>query len=432
MDWLSNSDPQNVVMWLDGSAKSGKSAICYTVAQICMGRHILSGSFSFPPDGNHVVTRLIATLIYQLLLNIPETRNIIAEKIALDISILDRSWETQLDKLLIQPLVAVTQSGVLQDDQRGPRLFIIDGLDKCDEKTRCFVIETLTAALEKIPKSIPHKLLFASRSESRLVSTCRKPPIATRMLRLHLDDSLDPSNGSTRLPELSPVKSFMDLWGNLSVLQLELNERRAEADKLEMRRLELDEREEEIRKKEEEWKKKEEEWKKNEGEMRKIQIVKDLQRLPHPATRRRELPIPLPLPLSVARERSLSFEIFAPVGSIDPFATESAATVAMNMVQNSVASQAMNGGLFQPSLPFDDATVQSWQSLTNPDSWNDISMPGKHCLYLQIFGPNLSPLNSDVGFNWMTRFQKNLGMDLSGVNASYDDDNVFMTGPTKH
>ena len=202
MDWLSNSDPQNVVMWLDGSAKSGKSAICYAVAQICMGRHVLSGSFSFPPDGNHVATRLIATLIYQLLLNIPETRNIIAEKIALDISILDRSWETQLDRLLIQPLVAVAQSGVLQDDQRGPRLFIIDGLDKCDEKTRCFVIETLTAALEKIPKSIPHKLLFASRSESRLVSTCRKPPIATRMLRLHLDDCLDPSNGSTRLPEL--------------------------------------------------------------------------------------------------------------------------------------------------------------------------------------------------------------------------------------
>ena len=308
MDWLSNSDPQNIVMWLDGSAKSGKSAICYAVAQICMGRHILSGSFSFPPDGNHVATRLVATLIYQLLLNIPETRNIIAEKIALDISILDRSWETQLDRLLIQPLVAVAQSGVLQDDQRGPRLFIIDGLDKCDEKTRCFVIETLTAALEKIPKSIPHKLLFASRSESRLVSTCRKPPIATRMLRLHLDDSLGPSNDFTRLPELSPVKSFMDLWGNLSVLQLELNERRAEADKLEMRRLELDEREEEIRKKEEEWKKKEGEWKKKEGGMReelKIQIVKDLQRLPHPATRRRELPIPLPLPLSVARAKSM-------------------------------------------------------------------------------------------------------------------------------
>jgi len=134
MDWLSNSDPQNVVMWLDGSAKSGKSAICYAVAQICMEQHILSGSFSFPPDGNHVATRLIATLIYQLLLNIPETRNIIAEKIALDISILDRSWETQLDRLLIQPLVVVAQSGVLQDDQRGPRLFIIDGLDKCDER----------------------------------------------------------------------------------------------------------------------------------------------------------------------------------------------------------------------------------------------------------------------------------------------------------
>jgi len=105
----------------------------------------------------------------------------------------------------------------------------------------------------------------------------------------------------------------MDLQGNLSVLQLELNEHRAEADKLEMRRLELDEREEEVRKKEEEWKKKEEEWRKKEEQWKKeeqirkeelkIQIVKDLQRLPHPGTRKRELPIPLAL--SVARAKSM-------------------------------------------------------------------------------------------------------------------------------
>ena len=187
----------------------------------------------------------------------------------MDISILDCSWETQLDRLLVQPLVAVAQSGLLQGAQHEPRLFIIDGLDKCDEKTRCLVVEAFTAALEKIPKSIPHKLLFASRSESRLVSTCRKPPIATRMRRLHLDDSLGLSGGSTVI-QLSPVKSFMDLWGDLSLLQRESNgHRRAEVDKLYMRRLELDEREEEIRKREEQWEKKEAGWWSREEELRK-------------------------------------------------------------------------------------------------------------------------------------------------------------------
>jgi len=119
-------------MWLDGGTESERSAICYAVAQICSEQHLLSGSFSF----SHMITNairkhdasgLIATLIYQLLLQIPQTRNLIAEKIAEDISILDRSWEMQLDTLLIQPLVAVAQTGILQDAQHGPRLFIIDG-----------------------------------------------------------------------------------------------------------------------------------------------------------------------------------------------------------------------------------------------------------------------------------------------------------------
>ena len=240
-------------MWLDGSANSERSAICCAVAQVCSEQRRLSGGFSFPPTtmnpaGKQDASGLIATLIYQLLVHIPETRNFIAEKVAADISILDRSWETQLDALLIQPLAAVAQSGLLQDAQLGPRLFIIDGLDNCHDKTQCFVVEAFTTALGKIPKGMPHKLLFSSQSESQLVTTCRKASVSARLRRLHLDDSPGLSDGI----KLSPVESFVELKGNISLLRYKLSICQGGVDELEKERFALERRKKEIRRKEEE------------------------------------------------------------------------------------------------------------------------------------------------------------------------------------
>ena len=69
-------------------------------------------------------------------------------------------------------------------------------------------------------------------------------------------------------------------------------------------------------------------------------------------------------------EAALSFDQFAPVGGIDPFAP--------NMVTSSDASSAPSmGEMFQPALPFDEDIVQSMQSMTDPNVWQDISLPGK-------------------------------------------------------
>lgn len=68
-------------------------------------------------------------------------------------------------------------------------------------------------------------------------------------------------------------------------------------------------------------------------------------------------------------EAALSFDQFAPVGGIDPFAP--------NMVTSSDASNAtLMGEMFQPALPFDEDIVQSMQSMSDPNVWQDISLPG--------------------------------------------------------
>ena len=68
-------------------------------------------------------------------------------------------------------------------------------------------------------------------------------------------------------------------------------------------------------------------------------------------------------------EAALSFDQFAPVGGIDPFAP--------NMVTTTDASNApLMGDMYQPSLPFDEDIVQSMQSMSDPNVWQDISLPG--------------------------------------------------------
>ena len=68
-------------------------------------------------------------------------------------------------------------------------------------------------------------------------------------------------------------------------------------------------------------------------------------------------------------EAALSFDQFAPVGGIDPFAP--------NMVTSSDAPNAtLMGEMFQPALPFDEDIVQSMQSMSDPNVWQDISLPG--------------------------------------------------------
>jgi hypothetical protein len=79
-----------------------------------------------------------------------------------------------------------------------------------------------------------------------------------------------------------------------------------------------------------------------------------------------------------ATETALSFESFAPVGPTDPFATETAATVAATNASAHNINNMMMGGFFEPALPFDDHIVQSLQSLTDPSGWQDISLPGMY------------------------------------------------------
>jgi hypothetical protein len=86
---------------------------------------------------------------------------------------------------------------------------------------------------------------------------------------------------------------------------------------------------------------------------------------------------------------ALSFDQFAPVGAIDPFAPNG---LSMNTAAEGLGL-GMSGEFFNPPLPFDPEIMQSYQSLTDPNEWNDVSFP---------------PQFADLGSNWMSQFEQNV------------------------
>ena len=80
MKWIKwEGDLDAFIMWVYGPAGAGKSAIAQTIAEMCEEKMILLASFFFsrndPSRSN--VNPLIATIAYQITLNLPKVRDAI-------------------------------------------------------------------------------------------------------------------------------------------------------------------------------------------------------------------------------------------------------------------------------------------------------------------------------------------------------------------
>jgi len=124
-----------VIMWLYGGAGVGKSIIARAMAELLESRQQLLATFFFSrsdPSRNHIKS-VIATLAYNIILSVPESRPLITATIERDPHIFHRPFKRQFKKLILEPLQQLSQQGVTY-----PTVIIIDGLDEClnhDERT---------------------------------------------------------------------------------------------------------------------------------------------------------------------------------------------------------------------------------------------------------------------------------------------------------
>src|SRR3954464_11445399 len=107
MDWVKGgADKSASMLWLKGPAGAGKTALEYTMAHLCKEQGLLIAAFIFSrtaaqsSDGK----LLIPTLAFQLIQAFPEIKGYINKAIREDPRLLDKAPDTQMTKLIIEPL----------------------------------------------------------------------------------------------------------------------------------------------------------------------------------------------------------------------------------------------------------------------------------------------------------------------------------------
>jgi len=180
-----------LILWLYGAAGAGKSAIAQTLAERCATQGSLLATFFFWKSAaeRNNIDRFAATIAYQAVRVIPELRLLIEDAIESDPMVFHHSVDTQLNKLLLEPLQRLQSEGF--DFRNCPFVIIIDGLDECqDDPIQSSLIKSLATAFLRSPLRI--RILIASRPEIHLQTTFNSPSIEPHLSRLALSGEYSP------------------------------------------------------------------------------------------------------------------------------------------------------------------------------------------------------------------------------------------------
>ncbi|KAJ7445525.1 hypothetical protein B0H11DRAFT_2087097 [Mycena galericulata] len=179
--WLNNTPRGPRILWVHGEPGSGKSAVSQTVAEYCAQSGQLGASFFFSHwkgdlgDGS----LLFPTIAYKLASSNPQMRAPLSRAIQNDTSILTRSLEVQIQKLIVEPYAAVPHSAI-------PTLIVIDALDACEGDEMQHRILTLLAQLVIVHR-LPFCFFITSRLHSHLEATFDTPVFRKLSTRIPLD-----------------------------------------------------------------------------------------------------------------------------------------------------------------------------------------------------------------------------------------------------
>ncbi|KAF9475786.1 hypothetical protein BDN70DRAFT_935584 [Pholiota conissans] len=179
-------DRKSWILWLNGAAGAGKSAIMQSIAELLLLRYtfiaVASFFFSRGDSARNTIAPLVSTLAYQLIQQIPETSEFILSTIAHNPLIFKQSLEFQLQQLIIQPLTSLPF--------HMQKLFIvfIDGLDECLNRDHQVNLIKVAGNIY-IGKDIPLAFVIASRRESQIQYEFNQETVFHTLETIPLDDS---------------------------------------------------------------------------------------------------------------------------------------------------------------------------------------------------------------------------------------------------
>ena len=182
MDHITETPSSSKILHLFGSEGTGKTAIAQTIAEYCKTNGTLGACFFFSRVVNserNTDKNLIATLAYQLCVTVLELKPFIAKAVEDDPSTFQKDVDTQMERLIINPIIQATNEGKTFGY---PILIVIDGLDECEGvKEQCGFLRAISGAIGRY--NLPLYFFITSRQEEHIVEWLNED----RTLRLTLD-----------------------------------------------------------------------------------------------------------------------------------------------------------------------------------------------------------------------------------------------------
>lgn len=195
MNWVLGKESTNSpVLWLNGEAGAGKSAIAQRIAELCHEAEILLASFFFSRSDSHRnhAKALFATLSYQIACAIPEARLHLEQEISRDPLIFTRSLEAQMVVLIVKPLQSLVDSNYFSDPT-SPRLIILDGIDEVmEQRTQSKILRVISDIFHR--HRMPFIFLVVSRPEQEIKFAFNSQPLAELTDHLRLDNAFHPDD----------------------------------------------------------------------------------------------------------------------------------------------------------------------------------------------------------------------------------------------
>jgi hypothetical protein len=163
MQWLLNEYDEWKMLWVRGSAGTGKSAVAQSFGDSCGDEKHGASYFFSRTTGRNKPKTIVPTLVYQLATAIPEYRSLIGHQLANNPLLLRNSPPVQFRKLIVEPFAYLQRQR-----PRESIVIILDGLDECEgEDAQLEILDMITNALRTNP-DLPLRWLILSRPEAHL------------------------------------------------------------------------------------------------------------------------------------------------------------------------------------------------------------------------------------------------------------------------
>jgi len=186
--WIDHLDPEFTLKWMKGAAGAGKSAIARTVAKLLAEDDLLLASFFCwrSSEARSDGSKVIPTLVNQIIARIPSVRPIVEEAFRGDPYLFTKSMEIQATRLIIEPLASI--EATLRPSL--PRVIVIDGLDEIKgADAQRDILKTVAFLIDNLP--IPIHFFITSRPEHQ-IQECFTQFMGNRWSVVSLDDSCHP------------------------------------------------------------------------------------------------------------------------------------------------------------------------------------------------------------------------------------------------